>query len=61
MREGESEITFERQKDRRLEDDRERDMRERIEFGLFGDMAAVTFDNGENVQIGQNVVQEKFD
>ena len=36
-------------------------MRERIEFGLFGDMAAVTFDNGENVQIGQNVVQEKFD
>ena len=36
-------------KDRRLEDDRERDTRERIEFGLFGDMAAVTFGNGENV------------
>ena len=29
-----------------------------VEFGLFGDMAAVTFGNGENVQ---NVVQEKDD
>ena len=44
--------------DIRLEFDRERDTRERFEFGLFGDMAAVTFGNGENVQ---NVVQEKDD
>ena len=45
-------------KDRRLEDDIERDMRQRLEFGLFGDMAALSFANGEIVQ---NVVQEKDD
>ena len=48
-------------KDKRLEVDRERDTRERFEFGGFGDLAAVSFGNGENVQIEQNVVQEKGD
>ena len=36
-------------KDRRMEDEWARDMRERLEFDLYGDMAADTFGNGENV------------
>ena len=36
-------------KDIRMEDEWARDMRERLEFDLYGDMAADTFGNGENV------------
>ena len=40
---------------RKLEDDREREMRERFEFGFAGEMAGVSFRNTrEEVEIGQN-------
>ena len=45
---------------RKLEDDREREMRERFEFGFAGEMAGVSFRNTrEKVEIGQNVSQEE--
>ena len=45
---------------RKLEDDREREMRERFEFGFAGEMAGVSFRNTrEKVEIGQNETQEE--
>ena len=45
---------------RKLEDDREREMREWFEFEFAGEMAGVSFRNTlEKVEIGQNVSQEE--
>ena len=45
---------------RKLEDNREREMRERFEFGFAGEMAGVSFRNTrEKVEIGQNETQEE--
>ena len=43
-----------------MEDNREREMRERFEFGFAGEMAGVSFRNTrEKVEIRQNETQEE--